>query len=79
MLIWEYEPSIVDAFHVYRRVEGETAQRLTSEALSDEDGRIDLFSDIGEVRVVTRGPEDATGDLRVEVTLFERMAQRTRP
>jgi len=41
MLIWEYEPSIVDAFHVYRRAEGETAQRLTSEALSDEDGRIE--------------------------------------
>lgn len=41
MLIWEYEPSLIDGFHVYRRAEGGEALRLTSDALSNDQGRIE--------------------------------------
>ena len=41
MLIWEYEPALVDGFHVYRRTAGEQALRLTGDALSNAEGRIE--------------------------------------
>ncbi|MBU1072603.1 proprotein convertase P-domain-containing protein [bacterium] len=43
MLIWEYEPALVDGFHVYRRTAGEEAQRLTGDALSNAEGRIEYL------------------------------------
>ncbi|MBC8424304.1 proprotein convertase P-domain-containing protein, partial [bacterium] len=41
-LIWEYEPALVDGFHVYRRADGETALRLTGDPLSNVEGRIEF-------------------------------------
>jgi hypothetical protein len=40
--------------------------------VGSEDGRHDLFADVGQIRVLTHGPNGATGDLRVVVTPFER-------
>ncbi|MCA9567738.1 MAG: hypothetical protein KC656_07840, partial [Myxococcales bacterium] len=45
----------------------------TDGVVGQEDGRIDVFSDVGQVRVITRGPVGAEGSLRVVATPFERL------
>lgn len=52
------------------RMAGPGATRGT---VGGEDGRHDLFVDVGQIRVVTRGPNGAEGNLRVLVTPFERL------
>ena len=42
-LIWEYEPALVDGFHVYRRAEGESIVRLTADPLNNAEGRIEYL------------------------------------
>lgn len=43
-LSWTYDPAQVDAFHVYRRVAGGPAERLTDSPLSGSEGRV-AFTD----------------------------------
>ncbi len=43
VLVWEYETSMIDGFHVYRRDGTNVAERLTDELVSNTSGRIEYL------------------------------------
>ncbi len=45
-LAWDYNPTNIEAFHVYRRTVGEEGQRITDNPLSSTSGHIEFRDDV---------------------------------